>query len=217
MQLVGKSTLINSLRELHDVEAIVEQPYDIFGPALTGEIETTRETQCYGYPDGSDLEFVRFWDHPGCGTQSQSATNYFERNVLYAYDCVLMITSGSLGEYERGIIEAARKYNTAIVIVVNKADDRVRSKIRRRAPAAGPLNENARTRIIQETIDEAKTNIRQALQNIQQDSVPIFVVSAEKWRCFLETRNPEDMELALEIQPLMECLIHAALDRRRQL
>jgi hypothetical protein len=76
------------------------------------------------------------------------------------------------------------------------------------------LNENDRRILIQETIDEAKDSINHALNNIQHDQVSVFVASAWKWYDYQNTRTIDDMEMAMEIGPLFEHLINAALTRR---
>jgi GTPase Era involved in 16S rRNA processing len=210
--IIGKSSLINSLRGLPDVDPIVAEQHDELDSALTGETETTQKTRRYGYPIGHELEFVRFWDHPGCGTQNHPVETYFNDNVLYAYDCVLLVTAGGLGEYEQSIIEAARRYGTDVVIVVNKAELKVDSKIRRLPRNARPLNANDRRMLIQETINEAKESINNALNNIQHEQVPVFVVSAWKWYEYQTTGTIDDMEMA--IRQLFEHLMNTALARR---
>jgi hypothetical protein len=71
------------------------------------------------------------------------------------------------------------------------------------------LNENDRRILIQETIDEAKESINHALNNIQHDQVPVFVVSAWKWYDYQNTGTIDDMEMAMEIGPLFEHLMLA--------
>ncbi len=211
---IGKSSLINSLRGLPDADPIVAEQHDELDSAPTGETETTLERRRYGYPIGHELELVRFWDHPGCGTRNNPVDTYFNDNVLYAYDCVLLVTAGGLGEYEQSIIEAARRYDTDVVIVVSQADQRVESKIRRRPRNAGLVDENTRRMLIQETINEAKQIINNALNGIQHARVPVFVVSAWKWYEYQTTGTIDDMEMAMEIRPLFEHLMNTALARR---
>jgi hypothetical protein len=68
--------------------------------------------------------------------------------------------------------------------------------------------------LIQETIDEAKQSINNTLDDIQHDQVPIFVVSAWKWYEYQNTELINDKEMSMEIGPLFEHLINAALARR---
>ncbi len=212
--VIGKSSLINSLRGLPDVGPEAAEQYDEFLSATIGEGETTQETRHYSYPVGDELEFVRFWDHAGCGTQNHPTANYFDDNVLYAYDCVLLVTTGGLGEYEQSIIEAARRYGTDVVIVVNKAEQQVEARRRRRPNNAGPFDEDARRMLIQEIINEAKQRINNALDHIQQVRVPVFVVSAWKWSEYQNTGDREAQDMAMEVGPLFEHLINVALARR---
>ncbi|CAF1150617.1 unnamed protein product [Adineta ricciae] len=207
----GKSTLINSLREIDDTGVYNNNELDA---ARVGETQTTRETRPYGFIEGHELDFVRYWDHAGCGTFDHPTENYFRQNLLYAFDCILLVTASGLGEYERTILEHARRFETDVVIVINKADDRVQSKLRRRPRHLGQPDVNARRLIIQETIDEAKASITEELRNIQQEQVPVFVVSAHKWRDYQFSHSEEDKDLSMEIVPMIEYILNAAFRRR---
>jgi hypothetical protein len=176
--------LINALRNLDDVDVVERKPHNIYGSAPTGEWQTTHATLDYGYPVGHDLQHVRLWDMPGTGTREHPSINYFEEKVLYAFDVLILVVIQELGEYEYAVLENAQKQNIPVIIAVTKAEEKVESKIRKLFNTRNPPLKDYR-QIVKETNEEARKRVSACLENRGLHIVPIFIVSAWKYRDFM--------------------------------
>lgn len=107
---VGKSSLINGLRGLTN---------DHTDPrvARVCERECTRDPTPYVHPDQSH---VVLWDLPGGNTLKQNAHNYFNRQVLYAFDCIIVVTASRFTELDLEIADLAVQWEVPVFFVRNK-------------------------------------------------------------------------------------------------
>lgn len=185
---IGKSSLINALRNLDDVDFVEGKAHNIYGSASTGEWQTTNVTRDYAYPVGHDLQHVRLWDIAGCGTNEHPSANYFNEKALYAFDVLILVTAHELGEYEYAVLENAQKQKIPVVIAITKVEVKVDSKIRKLYNTRNPPIKAYR-QIVQETIEEARQRVSVCLQNRGLPNIPIFVVSAWKYRDFMMDRE----------------------------
>lgn len=170
----------------------------MFGSAPTGVWQTTMDTKCYGYREDHNLKHVRLWDMAGCGTHEHPSATYFEDKTLFAFDTLLIVAEKELGEYEYPILENAQKENIPVIIVITMAEEKVKSKCRKLYNSGNPpLREYPR--IIEETSNEARQRVSTCLEKRGLKKVPIFIVSAYKYRDYMlkqETfRNTNFQEL----------------------
>jgi len=190
--------------------------------APIGITETTDRILSYEYPpDCCDQQYIRFWDIPGSGTVNHPSETYFDDKVLYAFDSLLITSVSNFGEEQIKILEEAQKYGTPAVIVITQMDHAVNNKVEaqfKRKRHYHPTLDEYRP-IVEQTIVELKSYA----QN-QQNIVPpsrIFVVSAKKFRDYLESINAGEMDnatedglLAGEMCKLIEHLANEASHRR---
>jgi hypothetical protein len=163
------------------VDFVEAKPHNMFGSAPTGIWQTTMSTLRYGYPEGHELQYAQLWDTAGCGTHEHPSGNYFEDKLLYAFDVLIVVAENELGEYEYALLENAQKQRTPVVVVITKTEIKVESKIRKffntRNP---PLDEYKQ--IVDETICEARQHVYTCLQKKGLHNIPVFIVSAWKYR-----------------------------------
>ncbi|KAG2495476.1 hypothetical protein HYH03_006421 [Edaphochlamys debaryana] len=124
----GKSALVNSVRGLPDT--LVEDANNRIcdnkgiarmGRARVGFVETTMDTSRYSF--GNACENAVVWDVPGSGTQSHRAETYYKDKALYAFDCLILVTSGAAaGEADVALMKAASEMGQPFAIVRTKCD-----------------------------------------------------------------------------------------------
>ncbi|CAF1349784.1 unnamed protein product, partial [Didymodactylos carnosus] len=227
-----KSSLINCLRILEDVDNSKDFVYSADGSAPTGEVQTTQCTRSYRFPrtettqsvyrpmrknasDDYAFKYVVLWDLPGYGTSEHPFESYFQDKTLYAFD---FATSSTLTESEEKIILKANEYNRPVIIVVTRQDISVGEKAKKR----GLLSRHRKPTfeqydsIVDETIHEAKNSLRDSLKLLPlQQCPPIFVISAHEYRTYMT--EPKDAEVALlsmETINFIHYLIETTSDRR---
>jgi hypothetical protein len=116
---VGKSTFINALRGLRDV-----RPPELPGENVSAAVDITETTMIvkrYRFPRGQ-FPHVAIWDLSGGGTQAHPAETYFEDKLLYAFDCLLLLSANRFSELEVSIARRAQKFRTPVVLVITKGD-----------------------------------------------------------------------------------------------
>lgn len=139
----GKSTLINALRGIDDMDP---------DAAVVGETETTQRIA--SYPFQSPRQHMVLWDLPGAGTIGHPTGSYVEDKGLLAFDAVILVYKrGSSMEFLR-VVEALIAFDKPVAVVRTKADDDIRSKMRR-----GKTLIQAKTELRQEMEHEIQTNI----------------------------------------------------------
>lgn len=183
--------------------------HDISSPAPTGEIETTMEVACYGFSGDDDYKKLRFWDLPGFGTQKNSLENFFERESLYVFDCLIIFTDQVLDERELQLLKEARDYQTPTAIVITKANDKATSKLRKRGIHDTPTIEQCQE-VVENVCNEAKEAANKCLQDNGIELAKIFVIDAWKYREYHKTKNPEDLIFSFETQDLLNYMVECA-------
>jgi GTPase SAR1 family protein len=217
--VLGKSTLINSLRNLPNCRQTENWTHDIFLAAPTGEKETTIETNQYGWrTDNAEIKYLRLWDSPGCGTINNRTETYFADRYLYVFYCLIMVTSGSLGEYELKILNDAGAYKRPVVIVLSQSELKAESKARDYYDRTN-LSVDEYKPICDETSNEAKENMLDTILKARPDYPSldvssVFVVSAVKFRDFLKTNSETDALLSFETSKLLNYLLKEAEAKR---
>ena len=100
----GKSTLINSLRGLRDIDC---------GAARIGFTETTVEVGRYPHPDKeSPLSRIVLYDIPGAGRQAApSRSEYFNSEGLFIFDFIILVPGDRFMEQDLDILENCKMYN----------------------------------------------------------------------------------------------------------
>lgn len=157
---VGKSTLINAYRRLKDNHSEA---------ARVGETETT--TQITRYADPLNPH-IMLWDLPGAGTLRQPEATYFEDNMLYAFDCILVLSADRFMKLDYDIANKAVQYKRACAFVRTKADQSLKSIAEREAKTMQDASKDLR-RIVQESF---QTGLKDAGFSLGT-SFQLFVVS----------------------------------------
>ena len=172
------------MRNREDTRPGVDIPHNMFGSAPTGSWQTTMKTCCYAFPANEELQHVRLWDMPGCGTHDHPSATYFQDKALFAFDVLLVVVEKEISEYEYSILEKAQQQNIPAVIVVTKADAKVESAIRINFNTRNPPLDEYK-QVVQEVLDEARERVTISLSNRHLRITPTFVVSAWKHRDFM--------------------------------
>lgn len=187
--------------------------------APTGEIETTTEINCYKSAEGDNaMPYARLWDIPGCGTIKCPMQDYFMRKSLYAFDCLIVVSEGTLHEPEMDLIDVAGACNRPVIVVLTKAELKAESKARdtydtTNVPAA------VYELIVLDTIKEAKESmwamIEEAKSKYRSLKVSeVFVVSPVKYRDFLKSGKEVDALLSFETSKLLVYLLETGIENR---
>ncbi|CAO3625411.1 unnamed protein product [Cunninghamella blakesleeana] len=115
----GKSSVVNGIMGYRDNDKIA---------AATGESETTKKPRGYRHPD---LRSMIIWDMPGANTMNHPASTYFQDKFLCAFDSLIIVTAERLMETDIKIAKQAQQWQIPVLIVRNKADQAIESKIRK--------------------------------------------------------------------------------------
>ncbi|CAF1177502.1 unnamed protein product [Didymodactylos carnosus] len=122
----GKSTFINCIRGIPDIEMRPNFQHAIEGAAPVGIMETTKMRNQYKSSDDR-LSFLTLWDLPSVGAMSTPNSNYFEDQMLYAFDCILLLKANRFTQFDIDICRQALEYNIPLILVLNKGDQDVES------------------------------------------------------------------------------------------
>ena len=85
----GKSSLVNTLRGLHNNHALA---------APTGVTETTQNPKSYALDNS--LLHINLWDLPGGGTLNFPPKDYMQKMGLRHFDLVIVVTKGRFTEFD---------------------------------------------------------------------------------------------------------------------
>jgi len=206
---LGKSTFINVLRNLKDVKpslAYIHREHDS-APVNRGLNEVTTNIRRYIWPN-NEYPHLALWDLPGGNTKNNRTSTYFQDKVLYAFDCLLLLTTARFTELDFDIIQQACNYGTPIVLVLTKVDQEVKNELEENPEK--PLEE-----IINEIVSELKQSARRKLIEVNSAlvNVPIYAVSATKFRKELNNQ-PTDECSSLEMLALLQYCSNVATYRR---
>lgn len=183
----GKSSLINALRMVED---------DDPDAALVGEIETTKEIKKY-IPHM--FPHVALWDMPGIGTLKQRGSRYFDTNMLYAFDCILVLSADRFLEGDFEIAKRAIEYKRSLVFVRTKADLGVRAIARR----TGKRMLEASKILRQQVNASFKENAEKCGLGMELSNCKLFILSA--W-ALMENAYVNGNDRSLEFMDEKECL-----------
>jgi GTP-binding protein EngB required for normal cell division len=151
----GKSSLINAVRGIGDTEP---------DSATVGEIETTASVKSYWFRNN---DYVVLWDLPGAGTTQHPSATYFEDKALFAFDCLIIVSSERLLEVDIQIAVEATKRNVPVFFVRNKFDNSFNS-CKKRSPEKNP------SVLANECRKDIRTQISKASENLVDRSIYIL-------------------------------------------
>ena len=215
---VGKSTFINALRGLPDVRP-PEQPGEDVSAAV-GIVETTGKAKRYRWPN-NQYPHIALWDLPGGGTQSHPSHTYFHDKHLYAFDCLLLLTSTRFGALEAVIASQARTFNTPVVLVISLGDVMVTNAQRlKRTELGRALTAEEKAQSQSDAIAELKRKAREELArgsgaDNNLANIPMYVISAQNWGDLMRGIPLNDLEgPVLETAQLVEHVVQVAVARR---
>jgi hypothetical protein len=195
----------------------------IEGAAPVGIMETTKMRNQYKFSDDRH-SFLALWDLPSVGAVSTPNSNYFEGQMLYAFDCILLLKANRFTRFDVDICRQALEYNIPLILVLNKGDQDVQSSKKLRAHQLGRrLNKEEYDEIIPYTIANLKANASAELTSTEGasgkhfDKLPMFAIAAHSYRDQINGMlDPNDCP-PLEAQELMECIFSSALSRLQQI
>ncbi|CAF0900578.1 unnamed protein product [Adineta steineri] len=206
----GKSTFINSIRNLADVKACPELVYreNEAAPVGRGAREVTSEIRRYLWPN-NEFPFIAIWDLPGGGTTRHPSATYFDDNILYAFDSILLLTTSRFTEVDFRIMEKACEYRTPIILVLTKVDQEIIKE-----------HEDYPEKSLQQAIDDVVSELKDAVQQKLRDDnpklvdIPIYAISATKFRKELSGQVANDCS-SLEMWLLIDYCLQTAYNRRQ--
>ncbi|XP_071180038.1 T-cell-specific guanine nucleotide triphosphate-binding protein 2-like [Mytilus edulis] len=157
MTSVGKSTFINSIRNLKEGD---------IGFAQVGRGNTTKGPTIYYHPDNNKILFA---DLPGVGTTQFPKASYIEDMSTSECDYFFVFFGTALQEDDMWIVNQLQKLKKPFSLVRSKIDKDVKDGLKRN-----------------ETQDEVLTRLREEIksemdkQKELQDDVDIFFISGKK-------------------------------------
>jgi len=214
----GKSTFINCIRNIQDVEDRGTFVHERIGPALIGINETTQKANEYRWRD-NQFPHLSLWDLPGGNTQTHPAETYAEDNALYAFDCLLLLKAGRFTRLDALIYRAALKYKIPIAIVLTKVDSDIENRKKIKKNELGrKLTKEEYNKLIDETISMLKTNVIDEIQKADCDApgfVCMFAIAAQSYRDEQNGTLEETDCPPLETAQLFQACCHIAVYRRK--
>ncbi|CAF3306487.1 unnamed protein product [Rotaria socialis] len=213
----GKSTFINCIRSVIDVEYSDAFVYIDSGPAPSGINETTMMPTHYCWPN-NEFPYLSIWDMPGGGTQKHPGETYFDDKTLYAFDCLLLLKSGRFTQLDTDIYRKAVEYKIPIAIVLTKADNDIKSRVKiKTAELRRKLTKIEYAALMDETIRQLKNNVKSELMAAgfpEPNLSAVFVVAAQSYRDE-KLGYLDDIDCPpLETEKLFLACCHIAIYRR---
>ncbi|CAF1616462.1 unnamed protein product [Rotaria magnacalcarata] len=207
---VGKSTFISWLRDLPDVKPSQNFVYREDGSAVVGRgaSHVTSEVRRYIWPDNR-FPYIALWDIPGGGNMSYQSETYFKDQLLYAFDCLLILVNNRFTEVDFHIIRQACHFQTPIVLVITKVDQEIANEC-----------EDHPEKSLQEAIDHVSQDLKQVLRQelIEVDptliDVSIYAVAAKQFRKEMNNQIANDECPSMEMWPLIAYCLSRASDQR---
>uniref|UniRef100_A0A914BZA3 IRG-type G domain-containing protein n=1 Tax=Acrobeloides nanus TaxID=290746 RepID=A0A914BZA3_9BILA len=193
----GKSSLINALRGMKDNDP---------GAARVGITDTTYNVVNYSYPD---YPYVKLFDLPGSGSLARDATTYFSDLYLCAFDCLIILTEGSIGEEELQFARKARSYNQAVCFVRSRCDQDMANL--KENCVIEEINEESISEFIENTAEYYKNQLNMNAPDLTQ--VPCFFISSRSMYKFIR-KMPTMLYQEAEF---LKYIVQMSLTRRGQL
>ncbi|CAF4028937.1 unnamed protein product [Rotaria magnacalcarata] len=205
-----KSTFISWLRDLPDVKPSQNFVYREDGSAVVGRgaSHVTSEVRRYIWPDNR-FPYIALWDIPGGGNMSYQSETYFKDQLLYAFDCLLILVNNRFTEVDFHIIRQACHFQTPIVLVITKVDQEIANEC-----------EDHPEKSLQEAIDHVSQDLKQVLRQelIEVDptliDVSIYAVAAKQFRKEMNNQIANDECPSMEMWPLIAYCLSRASDQR---
>ncbi|OQV14472.1 putative Interferon-inducible GTPase 1 [Hypsibius exemplaris] len=188
----GKSSFIN---------ALIGLKANSVSAAKVGAVECTTKIHPYYHPR---YPHIVYWDTPGCGTPSFPAAEYFEKQKLFAFDCIIIITGRSILESDIDIARAAQHHGLPMYFVRSMSDKSL----------SDVMND------MDCTLEQAVLELRKVVKDQEQrftekgiNNCRIFNVSA---RVMLEisTGQPTTKYQTMDEIEFIKEVVSAAFDRR---
>ena len=215
---LGKSTFINCIRGLLDIPNTVSVAYSETGPAPVGIVETVAELRRYRWPE-KYLSHLALWDVPASDKFVISTKTYFHDLKLHMFDCLLLLTSGRITQFDVDICKQAFMTHVPIMIVLTKADISVATeKGFERTTFKRKLTAEEEKQIIQRTIETLKN---EASKELSRNGIPVakllsFVIAPVSFRDMLLDQLDEEAGQCppLETYELLDQCIQIAVKNR---
>jgi hypothetical protein len=119
----GKSSLINAFRGLENRDTAL-------GAAPTGVTETTLAIS--RLPDPNQARPFVWYDIPGAGTLKIKDWQYFNKQGLYVFDCIIVLFDSRFTMADIAILMNCKRFGIPTYIVRSKSDAHIRNIMRER-------------------------------------------------------------------------------------
>ncbi len=173
-----------------------------------GPSHVTSETRRYIWPDNA-FPYIALWDLPGGGNMDYQSTTYFEDQLLYAFDCLLLLMTDRFTEVDFHIINQACHFQIPIVLVITKVDREI-------ANDCADYPEKSLQKAIDDVLQDLKQGLTQKLLEVDPTliNVPIYAVAAKQFRKEMKNQIKSDECPSLEMWPLISYCLSRARDQR---
>ncbi|KIJ09120.1 hypothetical protein PAXINDRAFT_26335, partial [Paxillus involutus ATCC 200175] len=170
----GKSSLINAFRGLENRDTAL-------GAAPTGVTETTLAIS--RLPDPNQARPFVWYDIPGAGTLKIKDWQYFNKQGLYVFDCIIVVFDSRFTMADIAILMNCKRFGIPTYIVRSKSDAHIRNIMRERGYDSDD-DDGDRTRRTtlyaearEEYIAETRANIKQNLEDANLPDQKVYMVS----------------------------------------
>ena len=141
---------------------------DESAPVNRGLTEVTSHIRRYIWPN-KEYAHLALWDLPGGSTNNNRTATYFQDKALYAFDCLLLLSTARFTELDFDIVQQAGNCGTPIVLVLTKVDQEVKNELEENP-------EKPSQQIVNEIVSEFKQSARKKLAEVHPAlaNVPIY-------------------------------------------
>ena len=156
LTLLGKSTFINSLRNLKDIKPSLTYCYreDESAPVNRGLTEVT-SISVVTFGQTRNMHILLCGIYQGGSTNNNRTATYFQDKALYAFDCLLLLSTARFTELDFDIVQQAGNCGTPIVLVLTKVDQEVKNELEENP-------EKPSQQIVNEIVSEFKQSARKS-------------------------------------------------------
>jgi chemotaxis protein histidine kinase CheA len=207
----GKSSLINALRGLRDSDR---------GAAATGIVETTAVVT--RYPDPNRKNPFVWYDIPGAGTLAIRDWEYFNKQGLYIFDCIIVLFDNRFTMTDIAILRNCKRFNIPCYIVRSKAEQHITNLMKTKpeydsddedGPDAATRRANLFAAAREQYVIQTRQSVERNLEQAELAPHRVYLVSRDTLLAIVKEK-PLKKKLVIDECELLEDLLSEAHARR---
>ena len=171
------------------------------------------------YPDANPENPYVWYDIPGAGTLKCRDWQYFNKQGLYVFDCIIVLFDSRFTITDLAILLNARRFNIPTYIIRSKADQHIRNIMKGEGyDSEGDDKENIAHRnelykpARKQLIEETRKSVRANLEDVNLPDQRVYIVSNTTLLSVVMDKMPKK---TIDEVDLINDLLNEAYTRRK--